>query len=560
MLADNPNHAKVLQQLGWLYHQPTATFANQDSAIAYLTKSLEAGKHSCSDLMPCAALTDASPDPADAQSWYLLGRAFMGGQKYNKAYEAYQQAVYRDGRNPTFWCSIGVLYYQINQYRDALDAYSRAIRLNPFISEVWFDLGSLYESCNNQVNDAIDAYTRASDLDPANATVKNRLHMLKNAQKDGVTLPPPPPPQDVHPTAYAQTGSRMGFPGQAPPPTGGLPGLDGPAPQQQLAPAADSGLPVVNGRDLAAPPPQSVDAALPALNPFRSGAPPPLANVDESRGTMARHAPLAPMETERNGAVLAAAPANGAIPPMRPESAASTRPRYEDPRAARESPRAGPGYPSPYVADSRRAFDGPPPAPRQADPYGRDRPRNPRDERDARPDHRAPSGAYRRMSPPLAVDRRSPGPYGPRYGGPPGEQKQDAGRHTPAIDGGLDRRHPGRYDALSQGRGSPSVAPSVPSKRGPPSIDRESSRSRAEDERRRDGPRDGPEPETKVPSPTDSSRNGTPAPNKKKRKTKAASGEQASEPNGSRPDGFVSKAPSPEKPAPASRPALDEGG
>lgn len=65
----------------------------------------------------------------------------MAGQKYNKAYEAYQQAVYRDGRNPAFWCSIGVLYFQINQYRDALDAYSRAIRINPYISEVWFDLG-----------------------------------------------------------------------------------------------------------------------------------------------------------------------------------------------------------------------------------------------------------------------------------------------------------------------------------------------------------------------------------------------------------------------------------
>lgn len=70
----------------------------------------------------------------------------MQMQKYPKAYEAYQQAVYRDGRNPTFWCSIGVLYYQINQYRDALDAYSRAIRLNPNISEVWYDLGTLVSS------------------------------------------------------------------------------------------------------------------------------------------------------------------------------------------------------------------------------------------------------------------------------------------------------------------------------------------------------------------------------------------------------------------------------
>jgi cytochrome c-type biogenesis protein CcmH/NrfG len=41
----------------------------------------------------------------------------MAQQQYRKAYDAYQQAVYRDGRNPTFWCSIGVLYYQINQVR-----------------------------------------------------------------------------------------------------------------------------------------------------------------------------------------------------------------------------------------------------------------------------------------------------------------------------------------------------------------------------------------------------------------------------------------------------------
>lgn len=73
----------------------------------------------------------------------------MSQQKYPKAYEAYQQAVYRDGRNPTFWCSIGVLYYQINQYRDALDAYSRAIRLNPNISEVWYDLGTLVSTCRS---------------------------------------------------------------------------------------------------------------------------------------------------------------------------------------------------------------------------------------------------------------------------------------------------------------------------------------------------------------------------------------------------------------------------
>ncbi|ORY03196.1 TPR-like protein [Basidiobolus meristosporus CBS 931.73] len=195
VLSENPTHAKVLQQLGWLCHQPNTPFANQDSAIGYLTKSLEA-------------------DSTDSQSWYLLGRCHMAQQKYNKAYEAYQQAVYRDGKNPTFWCSIGVLYYQIQQYRDALDAYSRAIRLNPYISEVWYDLGTLYESCNNQINDAIDAYQRAAELDPNNPHIKQRLHLLKNAQAGGPPSNTAPVPQDVNLFAYQNSAASVGPPPQ----------------------------------------------------------------------------------------------------------------------------------------------------------------------------------------------------------------------------------------------------------------------------------------------------------------------------------------------------------
>lgn len=209
----------------------------------------------------------------------------MAGQKYNKAYEAYQQAVYRDGRNPTFWCSIGVLYFQINQFRDALDAYSRAIRINPYISEVWFDLGSLYESCNNQISDAIDAYARASELDPQNPVISQRLQLLRTAQTTGGQLPAAPGPQDVHPTAYASA--------VVPPP-----GLTGPPLMLQSStnrpifrtesrgPPNDSSLPLL-------PPPSLGAAGRNSPGPFRGGPPPPVI-LDESRHVPS-HTPLAPM-------------------------------------------------------------------------------------------------------------------------------------------------------------------------------------------------------------------------------------------------------------------------
>ena len=44
VLNHQPDHAKVLQQLGWLHCQPGAAFLNLEKAVEYLTKSLEAGE------------------------------------------------------------------------------------------------------------------------------------------------------------------------------------------------------------------------------------------------------------------------------------------------------------------------------------------------------------------------------------------------------------------------------------------------------------------------------------------------------------------------------------
>ncbi|GAA5852691.1 hypothetical protein JCM3766R1_006305 [Sporobolomyces carnicolor] len=182
VLQENPAHAKVLQQLGGLYHRSHAPFYAPEVSVQILTKSLES-------------------DPNDPFSWYLLGRAYMTTNNFGKAYEAYQQAVYRDGKNPAFWCSIGVLYYNINQFHDALDAYSRAIRIHPYLAEVWFNLGALYEACNDQMTDAIDAYQRTLQLDPANQTVAQRLREIREHQSSSAQLSPPPPPKDISPNS-----------------------------------------------------------------------------------------------------------------------------------------------------------------------------------------------------------------------------------------------------------------------------------------------------------------------------------------------------------------------
>ncbi|KAJ1850361.1 glucose repression mediator protein, partial [Coemansia sp. RSA 2703] len=234
VLLENPQHGKVLQQLGALYFRPNTTLSNIDAAVQLLMRAIEVDN-----------------DKAEAHTWYLLGRCYMVQRQYNKAYEAYQQAVYRDGNNANYWCSIGVLYYQINQYRDALDAYSRAIRINPYLSEVWFDLGALYEACNNQVNDAIDAYTRAAELDRTNAVIEQRLELLRRIQSSGQSSlphdsPPPPPPVDppIGPTSTGQPNAPGGPAGESAI-SGGAPGSLGQPPMSGAL-----------GNGLAPPPPE----------------------------------------------------------------------------------------------------------------------------------------------------------------------------------------------------------------------------------------------------------------------------------------------------------------
>lgn len=59
VLERDPNHAKVLQQLGWLHHQQSTSFSSQEQAIEYLEKSVASGM--LLDLFPYPINTDLTP-------------------------------------------------------------------------------------------------------------------------------------------------------------------------------------------------------------------------------------------------------------------------------------------------------------------------------------------------------------------------------------------------------------------------------------------------------------------------------------------------------------------
>ncbi|KAI0977610.1 hypothetical protein F4678DRAFT_19779 [Xylaria arbuscula] len=119
-----------------------------------------------------------------SEYWYLLGRVHILLRDYRPAYEAFLQAVYREGRCPSYWITIGIMYFEVKQYRDSLDAVSRAIRLDPYLYEPWHNLGVLYEACNRQHVDARDAYKRCLELKPNLPEVQARYQVLLNHPDD----------------------------------------------------------------------------------------------------------------------------------------------------------------------------------------------------------------------------------------------------------------------------------------------------------------------------------------------------------------------------------------
>ncbi|KAF5581799.1 hypothetical protein FPCIR_9907 [Fusarium pseudocircinatum] len=66
----------------------------------------------------------------DSRDWYMLSRACMKIGDYERAYESLQTAISLEPRCPSFWITLGILYFNIGQNQDCLDALTKAVELN----------------------------------------------------------------------------------------------------------------------------------------------------------------------------------------------------------------------------------------------------------------------------------------------------------------------------------------------------------------------------------------------------------------------------------------------
>ncbi|BFZ58184.1 glucose repression mediator protein [Savitreella phatthalungensis] len=89
-------------------------------------------------------------DQNNGETWGSLGHCYLMMDDLQKAYSAYQQALYhlQNPKEPKLWYGIGILYDRYGSLEHAEEAFSQVMRMDPHFekaNEIYFRLGIIYK-------------------------------------------------------------------------------------------------------------------------------------------------------------------------------------------------------------------------------------------------------------------------------------------------------------------------------------------------------------------------------------------------------------------------------
>ncbi len=114
---------------------------------------------------------------------------YLSNEQYQKAINAFKQAISLDPSNSHNFRALGMSYYGLEQYDEAINATKRAIELNPQDAGAYDYLGMAYGNMK-QYAEMSKAFKKSIELDPQNATHYASLGwflLLKGDAKESVT-------------------------------------------------------------------------------------------------------------------------------------------------------------------------------------------------------------------------------------------------------------------------------------------------------------------------------------------------------------------------------------
>ncbi len=101
----------------------------------------------------------------DNWTWVEKANSYYSQRKWDKAINAFEEAIKLDPKNAVYWQSKGTALYNQGKYDEAVKAFEEAIKLDPKNEDYWQFKGW---ALNNQgkYDEAIKAYDEAIKLDP----------------------------------------------------------------------------------------------------------------------------------------------------------------------------------------------------------------------------------------------------------------------------------------------------------------------------------------------------------------------------------------------------------
>jgi FkbM family methyltransferase len=121
----------------------------------------------------------AQPDNADAL--HLVGILRIQGKQHDVAVEMISRAIKRNGRDPSYFCNLGVALKELGKLDEAVAAYRQAVRLKPDLAEAHSNLGVALKELG-KLDEAVAAYRQAIGIKADYAEAHSNLGIALKAQ------------------------------------------------------------------------------------------------------------------------------------------------------------------------------------------------------------------------------------------------------------------------------------------------------------------------------------------------------------------------------------------
>lgn len=121
--------------------------------------------------------------PNELLLFNILGVCLEQEGEFNKAADAYRQAIKINPNVPELQFNLGAMLFALNDPEKAIPFYQEAIRLNNNFTEAYFNLGILLQS-QSKFSDAIEQYNKALNIQPCFFEAITNIGTIKQLQGD----------------------------------------------------------------------------------------------------------------------------------------------------------------------------------------------------------------------------------------------------------------------------------------------------------------------------------------------------------------------------------------